>query len=114
MRMLLRYDAAGNEVWTRQFGTDGNHFDGVRCVATDSAWVYVAGQTNGAFPGQVSAGGFDAWVRKFDTDSNAVWTTQFGTSRLDVPFGVAVHATGVYVTGQTSGHLCRSDERGWR
>ena len=99
---VRKYDALGNEVWTRQFGTSS--FDKAIGVAVDAGGVYVAGETRGGtFPGQVNAGGTDAFVRKYDSLGNIVWTRQFGTTVFDRAEGVAVDASGVYVAGRTSG-----------
>ena len=42
---VRRYDTAGNEQWTRQFGTSG--FDFVGSVAVDSTGVYISGGIRG-------------------------------------------------------------------
>lgn len=99
--LVRKYDFSGNEVWTRQFGTDRS--DGSQAVAATDAGVYVGGATSGQFPGQSSAGGRDAFVRKYDTDGNEVWTCQFGTASGDTVVAVAGHATGVYALGITYG-----------
>jgi len=67
----------------------------------DSTGVYVAGTTRGTFPGQTGSGSADAFVRKYDTDGNEVWTRQFGTSSFDNTQGISVDSTGVYVAGTT-------------
>ncbi len=59
---VRKYDAASNEVWTRQFGTSS--VDESHGVAADASGVYVFGRTSGAFPGQTSSGGSDAFVAK--------------------------------------------------
>ena len=98
------YDDAGNELWTRQFGTV--YPDDAAGVAADAGGVYVAGNTQGALPGQVAAGGLsDAFVRKYDPAGNELWTRQFGTPGDDFVAGVAADASGVYVAGRTSGAL---------
>jgi hypothetical protein len=110
---VRKYDAAGNELWTRQFGTvvPAGDVEPVSDVAHDLAVdgagnIYAAGQTSGVLPGQASAGGFDAFVRKYDAAGNLVWTRQFGTSGLDQASGVAVDGAGkVYVVGTTAGVL---------
>ena len=99
---LRRYDATGNETWTRQFGTtDGDQAYG---VAAHSSGIYVAGETGGALGTVV--GGSDYFLRKYDSSGTAAWTRQFGTSNADgVGYGggIAVNNSGVYVTGLTSG-----------
>lgn len=59
---VRKYDLTGGEVWTRQFGTKGH--DELLGITVDASGVYAAGATDGALPGQVSHGGFDAFVVK--------------------------------------------------
>lgn len=101
---LRKYDANGTEVWTRQFGTVLP--DQALAVSADACGVYVAGQVGGTLPGQASALGPDAFVRKYDAEGNEVWTSQFGTtSVVDFAFAVVVDPGGVYVAGQVGGAL---------
>ena len=101
---LRKYDAAGNVLWTRQFGTSSD--DLVYAVAVDASGnILVTGETNGSLEG-MSAGGYDAFVRKYDPAGNVLWTRQFGTSSDDRAYGVAVDGSGsVLVTGSTDGSL---------
>ena len=98
---LRKYDPEGTVVWTRQFGTPS--WDAALSVVVDATSVYVAGQTDLTLPGETSAGGGDAFLRKYDPDGTVVWTRQFGTSGQDVAVSVAVHASAVYVAGRTDG-----------
>jgi hypothetical protein len=98
---VRKYDGAGNELWTREFGTAA--LEQALAVAVDASGVYVAGYTDGTLPGQTSAGGPDAFVRKYDLAGNELWTRQFGTSGADSAVGIAADASGVYVTGSTTG-----------
>lgn len=100
---LRKYDSNGNELWTRQFGTAG--FDGAARVSADASGVYVVGRTDGALPGQSYAGAADAFVRKYDSDGNELWTRQFGTSSNDVANSVSLDGSGVLVGGWTGGAL---------
>jgi hypothetical protein len=100
---VRKYDVSGTELWTRQFGS--TLFDLAEGIAVDASGIYVAGRTDGTLPGQTSAGGFDAFVRKYDASGNEVWTRQFGTASSDLAFGVAVDASGIYVAGFTDGAL---------
>ena len=100
---VRKYDTLGTEVWTRQFGSSS--FDQANGVTADGSGVYVAGETLGTLPSQFSAGGRDAFVRKYDTLGTEVWTRQVGTSSSDQANGVAVDAGDVYVTGTTFGAL---------
>jgi hypothetical protein len=102
---LRKYDLAGNEIWTRQFGTSGDEFSGSGPVALDDGTVYVVGYTDGAFPGQTSAGDYDLFVRKYSEDGDEIWTRQFGTSGSDFADGIAVGRGGLFVAGSVHGAL---------
>src|SRR4051812_31717734 len=99
-----KIDAAGAELFTRQFGTTS--YDASNDVATDADGnIFVAGATFGALEG-ASAGNSDAFVRKYNSAGDLQWTKQFGTSTGDAANGVAVDSAGnVLVTGQTDGAL---------
>ena len=100
---LRKYDASGNELWTRQFGTSGS--DKALGITVDATAVYVSGRTAGAFPDQTSSGNTDAFVRKYDLYGTLIWTRQFGGAANDQAFGISVNGSAVYVTGDTSGIL---------
>jgi hypothetical protein len=99
---VRKYDSLGNEIWTRQFGSSQE--DHVLTVDVDGLFnVYVAGRTDGAFPGKTFEGPpFDAFVRKYNSSGNEVWTDQFGAEGdlMDEIQGIATDGAGnVYVTG---------------
>ncbi|MGE3467402.1 MAG: FG-GAP-like repeat-containing protein [Pyrinomonadaceae bacterium] len=105
---VRKYDAEGNLVWMRQFGTSGSgSFDDASSVAVDTEGnSYVIGNTVGAFPGQTSSGADDVFVRQYDASGNDIWTRQFGTAVDDFAYGAAVDAEGnSYVAGWTLGSL---------
>jgi len=102
---VRKYDLGGREVWTRQFGAWER--DIAWAVATDRLGsVYVVGQTEGTLPGQHSAGGWDAFIRKYDPAGTELWTRQFGGGGADIASGIAVEAGGdLAVVGTTSSTL---------
>jgi len=91
--------------WIRQFGTE--NWDSADGVSVDMAGnVYVVGWTEGTLPGQEKAGWRDAFVRKYDSNGNEIWTRQFGTKGWDYAYSVSVDVEGnVYVVGWTRGAL---------
>ena len=101
---LRKYDSAGNELWTHQFGTSVS--DVSYSVAVDAVGgVYITGDTSGSLEG-TNAGGKDAFLVKYDSAGNELWTHQLGTSVDDNSYSVAVDSLGgVYITGDTSGSL---------
>jgi len=59
---VRKYSPDGQEVWTTQFGT--TDFDAGSALAANAGAAYVAGETHGAFEGQVNEGDRDAFVTK--------------------------------------------------
>lgn len=100
---LRKYDASGNEEWTRQFGTAG--IDAVRDVALVHGGIVVVGETAGALPGQAWLGGSDLFVRMFDPRGNTRWTRQFGTAGSEIAWGIDVAGNAIYVSGDVAGAL---------
>ena len=102
---VRKVDPEGNELWTRQFGSWESDF--ARSVAIGpSGDVYVVGETNGTLPGQRSAGGRDAFLRRYDPEGSERWTRQFGGRGGEVATGVAVDGAGeAYVVGTTAAAL---------
>lgn len=100
---IRKYDRTGNELWTRQFGTDSLDF--VYSVAVDGPGnAFVLGHTDGILPGQTPSGGQDAFVRQYDRAGNELWTYQFGTAGLDIAYRIAVNSSGnAGVVGFTNG-----------
>jgi hypothetical protein len=100
---LRKCDFDGNEMWSRQFGSRSD--DRLRGLYVHAGGMYVAGSTRQALPGHADAGGWDAFVRKYDLDGNEVWSRQFGASRSDTAGGVAADAGGIYVAGSVKSAL---------
>jgi hypothetical protein len=106
---ISKLDAAGNILWSRQFGTPGD--DIAKGIATDGMGnAYVTGYTEGnLFAG---LGGIrDAFVMKYDPLGNVLWSRQFGSSGSDLAEGVRVDQAGnTYIAGSTSGSLVGSNQ----
>jgi len=100
-----KYDANGNQLWVKQFGSSGD--DEATGISTDSSGnVYVTGYTNATLPGKSKLGGKDAFVAKYDASGNQLWVKQFGSIGDDEATAISTNSSGnVYVTGSTSGSL---------
>ena len=87
--------------WARQFGSAGA--DEATGVAVDAIGnVYVAGWAQGSIDGEIGAGSYDSFVRKYDASGTVLWTRQFGSAQEDGASDVDVDADGnVYVVGRT-------------
>lgn len=100
---ISKYDSNGNELWAQQFG--GNNIYAVEmiygiAVDTDGNVIVAGDITQGAFPGQVAQGNNDAFIRKYDTYGNELWTRQFGSAGPDrLEDAVADTSGNVYVVG---------------
>jgi len=101
---IARYDAAGTQLWIRQFGTPQE--DQAWSLTPDSSGgAVVAGWTRGSLGGP-SEGGRDAYIARYDADGNQLWIRQFGTSEWDIALDVARGSAGdLIVAGRTEGSL---------
>jgi hypothetical protein len=95
---------AQNQYWLQQFGTSVN--DGVVAIAADGVGgAFIVGETLGSLGGP-SAGGFEAWLARYDANGNRLWIRQFGTSAFDTAHMAAPDGSGgVFVSGFTEGVL---------
>ncbi len=102
---LARYDASGNRVWLKQFGTsDVDVAQGVTTTrtATGAVDVYVSGYTLGAFGGP-RMGGYDAVVAKYSDQGTAGWKVQRGSAGNDLAYGITSDGSAnLYFTGTTN------------
>lgn len=110
---LARYDGDGNRLWILQFGT--NDEDVSYDLAPDGVGgVFVAGETLADLAGP-SAGGYDAFLARYDDAGNRLWILQFGTDREDRAAALAPDGRGgVLIAGRTEGALVggpKSSER---
>ena len=98
---VRKFTPAGVELWTHQFGSSIAEWAfGVAVDASEN--IIAVGATDGALPGQTSAGGEDAFVRKLSPAGTELWTLQFGSTDSDRATGVAVDASGnIIVAGRT-------------
>lgn len=96
--------AAQSQAWIRQIGTSTG--EEAQAVATDgSGGLYLGGWTYGSLGG-ANAGTYDAWLARYDSAGNLVWTRQLGTSGEDRMYAAAADGSGgVYLSGFTTGNL---------
>jgi hypothetical protein len=101
---IARYDAVGNQLWIRQFGSTGT--DTPYVVESDgTGGAYLGGDTTGDLDGP-NAGSVDAWFGRCDGSGNLLWLRQLGTSGEDFTFGAAEDgAGGAFFGGSTMGSL---------
>ena len=100
---IRKYTLSGDIAWTRDFATPAS--ETIYSLSTNSSGIFVAGYTDGTFPGQTNVGGIDAYVRHYNTDGSLIWTRQFGTTTYDTAQGVAATDANLFVVGSTDGTL---------
>jgi len=98
---LMKFDSSGNKIWTKQYGTNqGDQPYGMSIDLSDN--IYITGNTSGQFDGNSSAGLYDMFLLKYNSDGEEDWAKQLGTTGSDSGEGVTVDSEGnVYVTGST-------------
>lgn len=101
---LAKYDSSGNHIWSRQLGSSNRDYS--YSVATDSSGnAFITGATLGDLSGP-NAGGFDAFLAKYDADGNLLWIKMLGSTSDDWSYSVAVDASdNAFITGATEGDL---------
>lgn len=96
---IVVYSPSGDELWTKQFST--RESDNVSTIAAGGDnEIAVAGWIGGRFPGQISVGSCDGFVRVYSSSADVIWTDQFGAGGCNNATGVALSDNGrVAVTG---------------
>jgi len=102
---LIKFNPSGTKQWTRLLGTTA--IDNGTSVAVDASEnIYVAGFTSGNLGGQTNSGGTDAFVAKYDSSGNLLWTRLLGNATLTYSYAVTAATSGnVYISGMTRGSL---------
>ncbi len=108
---LVKYEANGSFLWAKAI-TGGKSDYGTAVVADRSGNVYATGYFNsdtvdfnpgsagGALNLLATAGGYDAFLVKYDVRGNVLWTKTIGGSKNDNGYGLALDGSGnVYTTG---------------
>jgi len=99
---VSRFDATGSTLWTHELSSIA--FDVMwGGIAADSSGVCVAGGTEGAFPGYVSAGSRDGFARMIDPSGEEVWTVQLGSPGQDDVYSVTFAGGAAYLGGIARG-----------
>ncbi len=100
--VVVKYDASGNELWSRMYNGPADSSDFASAMALDDLGnVYVTGCSLGALHRQGSheTPTFDYATVKYDKDGNQLWVAMYDSFE-DLAADMAVdHAGNVYVTG---------------
>lgn len=106
---IAKYSDAGTLLWTRLVGTPQIDL-GMAVTSDEGGNVYIVGTTWGDLAGQTGSQE-DAFIRKYDTAGNVVWTRQFGTTAPDRALAVTSdHFGNLFISGYTQGDLAGTVE----
>ena len=100
--------------WATYLG--GSEYDEIRDIKIgNDGFVYAVGSTSSTtniattgahlinFQGGSNTIGADAFMSKFDTDGNCIWSTYYGGNQVDLGLSLAVDNTGfLYMAGRTN------------
>lgn len=101
---VTKYDTFGNELWIRQIGSTGQDY-GYSVAVDDAGNAYITGDSSGSLGGSMS-GETGAYLMKFDTLGNQLWSQQTGTTRVGNSRSVALDGAGnAYISGWTYGNI---------
>jgi len=98
---LSKYDATGALLWSEQLGTSSYDY-GYGVSADVFGNVYISGYTGGNLGGN-NAGNADAFISKYSSSGNLLWTEQLGTSKADFSYSVSTDGLGnAYISGHAA------------
>ena len=112
---LYWYDESSNggeyvESWTTRTGTAGDDLARSAGLNAERGFVVIAGETDGVWPGQTSAGGRDSFLQRIDSqpDGNGyvpklAWTRQAGSASDDGVAGASAEGVSPTLFGSAQG-----------
>ena len=99
--LLIKYDNAGRQLWSRQFGTS-DYDNSLRVSADPIGNVFAFGQTiwnPAGYPGSKER----VFLTKFDSAGNEYWTRELESDRYVLRGGVLADGLGnVYISGSSN------------
>jgi len=99
---LVKTDSIGDTVWTKTFGGSDRDLSSSICRTTDGGFI-ISGNTE-----SFSAGNFDAWLIRTDSNGDLIWTKTYGSTERDIASDVKQTDDGGFIIcGQTEsfGHV---------
>ncbi len=106
---LVKFNSLGSRIWATYYG--GNNDDTPGALSTDNNNnIYLGGNTlstssiaSNGFQNSYGGGSYDAFLVKFTTAGNRVWSTYYGGSGRDEAYSCTVDINGnVYLSGNTT------------
>ena len=102
---IAKFDSMGYQVWLKQFGTSSID-KGMALCLDQTGHLFVAGTTEGSFPNHTNLGFSDAFLSKFSSDGDHVWTKSFGSDGTESVTSIHCMESGdIVLAGSTDGQL---------
>ena len=102
---ISKFDSSGSKEWTRLLGSSSYDYAENLAIGDDGS-IYITGETAGSLESQHGNGDYDGFLTKFDSEGNRKWTRLFGTSSMDIGYGLSIGSDGaIYIAGYTDGNL---------
>jgi len=92
--LIMRYDPAGNLIWSRTWG--GSGYEGASGVVVSGNDIYVVGTTS-----SFGAGKYDVFLLKYDSSGNLMWDKTWGGSEDDEAADMFISNNYLYVAAGT-------------
>ena len=114
---LMKYDSAGNLIYTRTLGAADSASGYALTVSADGKKVAVGGSVTGAFdandPTDTATTGADSFVSLYNSDGDELWTQRRGSAADDHVNALAIGADGtVYVAGTAGAAMSGATSKG--
>lgn len=100
--ILRKYDANGNLLWARQFGTKTADF-GEKLTIDNQGNIVVSGTSYGTFDGVPNLGGSDVFIVKYSATGQKLWSQVFASSDCDLIGGIATNENADIIIGGSIG-----------
>jgi hypothetical protein len=92
--LTIKYDLAGDTVWTRRYDTGADDIANA-VVVDDDEYVYVAGYC-------YSASSASILIIKYDQGGDALWVRTYSASEYEVACGLELDSNYLYIAGYTN------------
>lgn len=101
---IVKYNANGNQLWAKQFGTSKDD-DPTQVTIDSQNNIIVVGNTGGILFGPFTGPQGDAFIVKYDSNGNQLWAKQYGTGDSSNCSVAVDRQNNLYCAGITTGNL---------
>lgn len=107
---ITKIDTSGAVRWLKHVG--GSSSESLRVVRVEGEAIYAMGETRGTLAGS-KRGQTDIFVQKLNIhDGSVLKTLQLGSERLDMPSGMALSNSKLFISGMSEGSVAKASSGG--